>query len=466
MLVAIESLVSKLVGKLRGWMMSIRSNFGSSRVGFKMWLFEPFIALFLIHIVMVESEPVESSDFLADAQSLHLKDWDADFQQEAVGALKSSASAAHVEKQPQASASAVAADPVNLVSQLLGRLQAAEPVGSIDAYCSQASRCIMGLVSPSNMGSPAVSAVNVPSPHECIASHTNGDGDVDRRIGELAAAVKQGDGKFDLQGIVGDQWYEWLKDPVNRADYKAVGKKYGPQREFRQKWAEGAYALASKTRSKTSVMSQSEEVWGTYECFRVIVRLEGDDIDGLIATVKLLKNQLGMAAKGKLLAGKRPFLMWNEGTERWEFLYIKKGFRDLFTETWKMETIENAAPLALEAAAEGTAMDDTPARALVSAGAKASAGDGKETSKAGNSAAAKKANAKAKTSGKIPKAVDENKKTADKAFASLKLMKSKINEAQASAADLKSLVITNKAWTWATKPGITDDLDEVCRFIF
>ena len=154
--------------------MSIRSQFGSSRVGFKMWLLQPFKALFLIHILMVESEPVESSDFLADAQSLHLKDWDADSLQEAVGALKSSASAAPVEKQPQASASAVAADPVNLVSQLLGRLQAAEPVGSIDAYCSQASRCIMGLVSPSTMESPAVSAVNVPSPQECMASHTNG----------------------------------------------------------------------------------------------------------------------------------------------------------------------------------------------------------------------------------------------------------------------------------------------------
>ena len=130
----------------------------------------------------------------------------------------------------------------------------------------------------------------------------------------------------------------------------------------------------------------------------MIVRNEGDDLDGLIATVTLLKNQLSMEAKGKLLAGKRPFLMWNEGTERWEFLYIKKGFRDLFTETWKMETIENAAPLALEAAAGGTAMEDTP-RASVAAGAKAqaSADDrSQQTSKAGNSAAVEKAKSKGK----------------------------------------------------------------------
>ena len=285
----------------------------------------------------------------------------------------------------------------------------------------------------------------------------------------LAAAVKQGDGKFDMQGVVGDLWYEWLKDPANKAEYKAVGKQYAPQRAFRAKWTEGTYELASKTRSKTTVMSQSEEVWGTYECFRVIVRLEGDDLDGLIATLTLLKNQVGMTSRGKLLAGKRPFLMWNDGTERWEFLYVRKGFRDLYTETWTMETIENAVPLALEAAAGGTAIEAAAGgKAIAGEKAQSSAGDELQAkkSKAGMPAAEKKANAKTKASGKDKKPVDDNKKAADKAYSSLKQMKTKINEAQASAADLKSLISTNKMWSWATKPGILDELDEACRFIF
>ena len=40
------------------------------------------------------------------------------------------------------------------------------------------------------------------------------------------------------------------------------------------------------------------------------------------------------------MSGTCPYVLWNMGTERYELLYVKKGFRDLYTESWSVSVHE------------------------------------------------------------------------------------------------------------------------------
>ena len=108
--------------------------------------------------------------------------------------------------------------------------------------------------------------------------------------------------------------------------YASCGKKSETQRKYRQDWLKGDYQLECKSRIHETTVSQSEEVWGRYQPVTVCVRDEGDDVFAVVAVCKMLKNHCKMASSGVMLAGKRPFLAYSDATERYEPLYIQKGF--------------------------------------------------------------------------------------------------------------------------------------------
>ena len=160
--------------------------------------------------------------------------------------------------------------------------------------------------------------------------------------------------------------------------------------------------------------------------------------------------------------------MWNEGTERFEFLWVKKGFRDMFTQSWsltvqehqqgeladeavKLEPAVEAAVPVVEVAAPkaGKQVQKAPKADAVVATPKTSAGKKRprETTPDGSPA------------GEEPNA----KITAGKIFTVLKTTHKEMKEAQASAADLKTIIEKQPAWDWALKnKGITNGLDQAC----
>jgi hypothetical protein len=129
---------------------------------------------------------------------------------------------------------------------------------------------------------------------------------------------------------------------------------------------------------------------------------------------------------------------------------VKKGFRDLYTETWQMVVTETAN--VGSEAGEGEAV--VPSTQQIDPTKPA---NGKASAKAKGVAAASKK--KARVDGEGVGEADDKKKV-DKSFGALKLLKCKLNEAQASETDLQTIIATVKAWDWARKPGMTTDMDE------
>ena len=304
---------------------------------------------------------------------------------------------------------------------------------------------------------PTVAAAAAASDGDGIEATASAE---DNRFLSMKHAIEKG--CFDLKGVVGDMWYAELKELGSKVKegYDAVGKSYKMQRQFRQDWVKGKYVIESKRRTKTTTSSQSEETWGSYEPFRVIVRNEGDDPEALKATMILLGHTVKYLAEGKLMGGKRPYVLWNEGTERFEYLWVKKGFRDMFTQSWSLTTTERdpdaeaAARVKLEPTEAGVAAKVAAAGTAPKAGAQVA----KE-----KAAASKKRPRETTPDGSAAGLESTAKTNVGKIFTVLKTAHKEMKEAQASAADLKTIIETQPAWSWALKnKGMTDGLDQAC----
>ena len=83
---------------------------------------------------------------------------------------------------------------------------------------------------------------------------------------EVACRGVGGDG-FDLRkSEVGKHWYrELAAQPTLAAEYKAVGKGYAAQREFRSRWAAQVATEMEHTRVQAQTNTDELEDQGTYE---------------------------------------------------------------------------------------------------------------------------------------------------------------------------------------------------------
>jgi hypothetical protein len=68
-------------------------------------------------------------------------------------------------------------------------------------------------------------------------------------------------GSFDLRGPTGHQWTLAKQNPNIAERYKAVGKSYLAQRNFRIDWAKGEYDKLRVDRTKTTMQKSS---FGSY----------------------------------------------------------------------------------------------------------------------------------------------------------------------------------------------------------
>ena len=147
----------------------------------------------------------------------------------------------------------------------------------------------------------------------------------------------------------------------DKTDYKALGSKFGPKEEWHRSWAKEECDRLYTERTKIEQWSHADECVGTYMPLKKIMEAEGEDAAGIQAA-KLY------CLRCVLMRGR--WIRWNKMTSRHDFLYVRSGFREVYSKTWETRTVrrteskQNAAPAAdaeLPAPAAHAALPAEPA---------------------------------------------------------------------------------------------------------
>ena len=149
---------------------------------------------------------------------------------------------------------------------------------------------------------------------------------------------------FDLTGPLGQLWQRVKQNDKKIAeDYKAVGKSYSAQRAFRIKWCqERLDQIKQRECQKSHKQEIKDLVEGEYLPVRKIYEAEGMDKAGMKATTNYVTKCVKFSLMEQTLNG-HSFMEYNIMTERYEFLYVKKKYKEVFTQAWKMvEKYESA----------------------------------------------------------------------------------------------------------------------------
>ena len=279
-----------------------------------------------------------------------------------------------------------------------------------------------------------------------------GDGDAEHAA--FREAVKTG--TFDMRKTVGFKWAKALEaDPDLKLAYKAVGKAYSKQREFRQNWAKGVYNDKVQERSIKKENSQRSLQKGEYLPVTVIFKREGKDSAALVATQHYIADCIRKAEKGETANGK-PFIAWNSMTKRNEFYYLKESHEDIYTETmtqqskWKMNAYAHSASAGTSGSAAPSVTTPAAAPSIVSTPSEQKAAPKKKANK-------NKAPADEKTTD--PPAKKQKNASAGK-FAALDKLKKKWSSVTGAARNVLQLSVTQSGWMWASSPLVVNPLKE------
>jgi hypothetical protein len=274
-------------------------------------------------------------------------------------------------------------------------------------------------------------------------------------------------GGFDMTGVVGKYWQQAKKsDAALKEEYESLGKNYAKQRAFRQKWLATALEEFSKTKTKTETHAQVNENQGTFEPFDIIVDREGGEhrpqavaaaLNYTLACIKFHELGQTVGSTGT------PWMSFNVMTQRWEFMYLKKTYRDWFSTSWTLAITQKSTPAIEEpepsasASGEASVVDDaaadpeTPQKALPPQ----PAGKAKAKAKAGaGGKPLKRELPDADPEPETPEmvAAKRAKKESDLFFRKLKSMKVEMGTAISTANDILGLIARDASWSWAAGP--------------
>ncbi len=116
------------------------------------------------------------------------------------------------------------------------------------------------------------------------------------------AAFSQG--SFDIRGTLGQRWQQ---EKARKQDlavaYKACGKGYAAQREFRQQWLRKHYTATQESRRKTHRLTESDDTNGVYEPMSVVVQKEGNDKAAIVVAKNYVDKALEFHRRGMSLNG-------------------------------------------------------------------------------------------------------------------------------------------------------------------
>lgn len=123
------------------------------------------------------------------------------------------------------------------------------------------------------------------------------------------------------------------------ASYKALGKSYAAQRDFRHRWVMQELAEERKKR----VMTEQQQVTNTTKAVYLpagkIYHEEGSDAAALDATASYIAEAIRRWQRNETLQG-RPYVLKNAWTKRHEFLYVKEYYEESFSRTQAEVTIQ------------------------------------------------------------------------------------------------------------------------------
>jgi hypothetical protein len=262
------------------------------------------------------------------------------------------------------------------------------------------------------------------------------------------------EGKFDMRLKVGQLWARELKsDPELKKKYMAAGKNYEAQRAFRTAWSAKTYQTKKEDRMKIVRQRTSDDTWGSYEPTAIVHEREGKDTAGAKATLNYVRKCLQLREKGYKYRN-RPFIMWNSFTERYDFLYIKRGFRDSLEEIWSMSTVETVAG---DAASASSAKDGSPAIPVKGGGNTKLMEKDQPTS--GNR---RKGDGAGGDDVPDPEAMKKKraKKDLDMCIQKAKMAKTKMLAAQAGYTDLMRAIEAAPEWSWAASEALKNPATE------
>ncbi len=249
------------------------------------------------------------------------------------------------------------------------------------------------------------------------------------------------------------------------ADYLAVGKSYNAQREFRLKWCKMELTKMETIQTEIEENEQSEYSQGEYLPFDVIVDREGGPKRA--ASVKAaLHYALACQRffKQNHMAGSKHFCEYNVMTQRWEFLFLRKGYRENFTKLWKMETRNYSISEVVSDASSssGEVMASTEALGAGPAAPAAPAAPAQKVEK--QVVATPKAKGLKRKAGE-PAAEESpdqmakkvQKKEMDIGFRKLSSLRTRMASSSSTASDIAGYINRDRKWSWA-KGDSNDDL--------
>ncbi len=274
------------------------------------------------------------------------------------------------------------------------------------------------------------------------------DDEMTKQEKRLRTAIDSG--TFDMTGVLGKAWNQAKKQNIGlAADYLAVGKSYNAQREFRLKWCKIELTKMETTQTEIEENEQSEYSQGEYLPFDVIVDREGGPKRA--ASVKAaLHYALACQRffKQNHMAGSKHFCEYNVMTQRWEFLFLRKGYRENFTKLRKMETRNYSSS---EVVADASSSGSVAEVATVAAAPKAAA-----VPKAAATTPAKGKGTKRKLGDSEP-AVESpeqfakkvQKKEMDIGFRKLSSLRTRMASSSSTASDIAGYINRDRKRSWA-----------------
>ena len=136
---------------------------------------------------------------------------------------------------------------------------------------------------------------------------------------------------------VGGKWQKMLKsNPALKAAYAEVGKSYEAQRKFRQEWASKEAQKLKTARMMTQTTIEVDEKNVEYLSLSAVWQKEGGARMDWGAAFAYVQSCISFHKKGITCRG-RPFITFNDMTQRFDFAYIRKGFRSAFEQTWRRQ---------------------------------------------------------------------------------------------------------------------------------
>jgi hypothetical protein len=144
----------------------------------------------------------------------------------------------------------------------------------------------------------------------------------------LERCFEEGAGEFNITSTMGQRFTRWMRHAgPQQSEYRAIKSGEVEKREFRKKWCKEQYDNTEQRRAYSEKRTKVRLNDGVYMPFGLIVTAEGgwQDQDAI-------KAALNYVAKCICMRGE--YLEFNEMTNRWEYLYVKKKVQDQFARQW------------------------------------------------------------------------------------------------------------------------------------